>query len=320
VSYALLLLLWVRSFSGDGTSFGGGGNNSGKKVTVFAIHHLMSAVLGLKTLSIFFESVRYHYIRVNGHAELWSFIYYGLTFVKGTFLFTVILLLGSGWSFFKPFLTPKERRVIYFVFILQIIDNIAVVVLTHETLGEQLYSDWSAILHLVDIISCCAILIPIVWQVNSLEQSLEQQDAANAVDGDGNKNGNAAPNGEVVLDSESTRLHEKLSLFRFFYLAVVAYIYFTRIVVYLIASSLSYNHTWWRYLIGEIGTLLFYVSIGMKFKPKVENEYSTVLQTEDFESGLSSSTATTASKPGNIELGSISAAKQAKSASSKLKD
>jgi hypothetical protein len=38
---------------------------------VFAIHHLMSAVLGLKTLSIFFESVRYHYIRVNGHAELW---------------------------------------------------------------------------------------------------------------------------------------------------------------------------------------------------------------------------------------------------------
>jgi hypothetical protein len=71
VSYALLLLLWVRSFSGDGTSFGGGGNNSGKKVTVFAIHHLMSAVLGLKTLSIFFESVRYHYIRVNGHAELW---------------------------------------------------------------------------------------------------------------------------------------------------------------------------------------------------------------------------------------------------------
>jgi hypothetical protein len=206
------------------------------------------------------------------------------------------------------------------VFILQIIDNIAVVVLTHETLGEQLYSDWSAILHLVDIISCCAILIPIVWQVNSLEQSLEQQDAANAADGDGNKNVNAAQNGEVVLDSESTRLHEKLSLFRFFYLAVVAYIYFTRIVVYLIASSLSYNHTWWRYLIGEIGTLLFYVSIGMKFKPKVENEYSTVLQTEDFESGLSSSTATTASKPGNIELGSISAAKQAKSASSKLKD
>ena len=106
------------------------------------------------------------------HFSTQSFIYYGLTFVKGTFLFTVILLLGSGWSFFKPFLTPKERRVIYFVFILQIIDNIAVVVLTHETLGERLYSDWSAILHLVDIISCCAILIPIVWQVNSLEQSL----------------------------------------------------------------------------------------------------------------------------------------------------
>ncbi len=68
VSYALLLFLWVRSLRGDGN---GGFGGTGGRVTVYAIHHLMSAVLALKTLSIFFESLRYHFIRVNGHAELW---------------------------------------------------------------------------------------------------------------------------------------------------------------------------------------------------------------------------------------------------------
>lgn len=77
VSYALMLLLWVRSLKGDGSfgdngnGNGSSGNGNGKRVTVYAIHHLMSAVLGLKTISTFFESVRYHFIRVNGHAELW---------------------------------------------------------------------------------------------------------------------------------------------------------------------------------------------------------------------------------------------------------
>ena len=77
-------------------------------------------------------------------------------------LFTVILLIGSGWSFLKPFLNIKEKRLIYFVLLLQIIDNIAVVILANETEGERPYEDWSALLHLVDILCCCAVLIPIV--------------------------------------------------------------------------------------------------------------------------------------------------------------
>ena len=68
VSYALMLFLWVRRLSGEGF---GGGFGMARKPVVYAIHHLMSSVLLLKVLSIFFESVRYHYIRVNGHAELW---------------------------------------------------------------------------------------------------------------------------------------------------------------------------------------------------------------------------------------------------------
>jgi len=64
ISYAMMLFLWVRSLKSDES-------RGGAKPTVYAIHHLMSSVVALKFLSVFFESVRYHFIRVNGHAELW---------------------------------------------------------------------------------------------------------------------------------------------------------------------------------------------------------------------------------------------------------
>eukprot|EP00557_Chaetoceros_sp_GSL56_P006648 CAMPEP_0176488912 /NCGR_PEP_ID=MMETSP0200_2-20121128/6980_1 /TAXON_ID=947934 /ORGANISM="Chaetoceros sp., Strain GSL56" /LENGTH=479 /DNA_ID=CAMNT_0017885963 /DNA_START=230 /DNA_END=1669 /DNA_ORIENTATION=- len=264
ISYALMLFLWIRFVNGDG--------NSARKPTIYAIHHLMSSVVLLKALSTFFESVRYHFIRIKGHAELWSFVYNVINFIKGTFLFTVILLIGSGWSFFKPFLSKKERRVIYLVFILQVIDNIAMLVLSHETMGERYYNDWSAILHLVDIVSCCAILIPIVWQVNTLEQSVEAVENKN----DNEQQEQSSNQNEGVVndnDGETKRLQSKLSLFRSFYIAVVAYIYFTRVVVYLFASTLSYDQTWLTYFVNEVGTLLFYVVIGIQFKPTVESEY-----------------------------------------------
>jgi hypothetical protein len=128
----------------------------------------MTLLLGLKTATVFFEALRYSSIRIHGHAEFLSAVYYIMSFVKGIFMFTVILLIGSGWSLIKPVLGDKEKKIIWVVLVLQVIDNIAVAVLAQEAEGEKLYDDWSALLHLVDILCCCAILIPIVWQVSAL--------------------------------------------------------------------------------------------------------------------------------------------------------
>ena len=56
-----------------------------------------------------------------GVAELWSYIYYSFAFLKGMLLFTVILLIGSGWSLIKAYLNDKEKKIILFVLILQVI-------------------------------------------------------------------------------------------------------------------------------------------------------------------------------------------------------
>ena len=68
---------------------------------------------------------------------------------------------------------------------------------------------WTQILHLVDIVCCCAVLFPIVWSIKHLREASQ-------------------------TDGKAARSLHKLTLFRQFYVMVVSYIYFTRIVVYLL--------------------------------------------------------------------------------------
>jgi hypothetical protein len=55
-----------------------------------------------------------------GVSELWSIVYYFFACLKGVMLFTVILLIGSGWSLMKSYLNDKEKKTILFVLMLQV--------------------------------------------------------------------------------------------------------------------------------------------------------------------------------------------------------
>ena len=103
-------------------------------------------------------------------------------------------------------------------------------------------------LHLVDIVCCCAILFPIVWSIRHLRQAATADGKA----------------GQILL---------KLTLFRQFYIMVVSYIYFTRIIVFLLAATMPYNWMWLRFACTEMATLAFYLITGFKFMPADENPY-----------------------------------------------
>jgi len=81
---------------------------------------MMTVLLVFKTLSMLFESIRYHYLGLTGAAEAWSIVYYLFAFLKGITLFVVVLLIGSGWSLIKPFLHSRDKRIIAVVLSLQV--------------------------------------------------------------------------------------------------------------------------------------------------------------------------------------------------------
>lgn len=51
---------------------------------------------------------------------------------------------------------------------------------------------------------------------------------------------------------------EKLKMFREFYLLVVTYIYFTRIIVFLLDATLHYQYVWLGEFFTEFATLIFW--------------------------------------------------------------
>ncbi|KAH8078839.1 clathrin heavy chain binding protein [Aureococcus anophagefferens] len=223
--------------------FGRGGH-----ARVHGIHKLMGALLVLKSLTMMSQAMRYHFINVTGSGEGWEVVYYVFASAKGVMLFVVILLIGTGWSLVKPYLNDREKKIVLVVLVLQVVDNVALVVFEETAPGSQRWLTWRDVLHLVDIICCCAILFPIVWSIRHLRE---------AAAADGKTRNNIA----------------KLTLFRQFYIMVVTYIYFTRIVVFLLAATLPFQWLWLRYVFSEGATLLFYVVAGYKFRPAEDNPY-----------------------------------------------
>jgi len=217
---------------------------------VFSIHHLMTVALLLKLAAIFFHAVEMHFLKINGHPGGWTWIYLLFSLLKGISFFVVVALIGTGWAFIKPYLTDRDRNVFLVVLPLQIISNIALIIIEETSPGTQSWFTWYDIFRLVDIICCVAILLPIVESIKHLQEASK-------------------------VDGKAAENIEKLKLFREFYLLVVSYIYFTRIIVFLLNSTLFYNWMWISTFVSELSTALFFMTTGYYFRPVPSNPYLT---------------------------------------------
>ncbi|KAK9145789.1 hypothetical protein Sjap_005692 [Stephania japonica] len=201
-----------------------------KRMTVYRIHFFMLAVLIMKALNLLCEAEDKSYIKRTGSAHGWDVLFYIFSFLKGVSLFTLIVLIGTGWSFLKPYLQDKEKKVLMIVIPLQIVANIVQVVIDESGPYAQ---DW------------------FTWK-----------QAARS-------DGKAAVN------------LMKLTLFRHYYIVVICYIYFTRVVVYALGTITSYRYLWTSVVAGELATLAFYVFTGYKFRPEAHNPYFVIDDEEE---------------------------------------
>eukprot|EP00850_Spirogloea_muscicola_P013053 SM000087S23335 [mRNA] locus=s87:34262:39069:- [translate_table: standard] len=220
----------------------------GARESVHRIHILMAVLILVKALTVLSLAGEYSRVKATGVPHGWNIAYYIFSFFRGVMLFTVIVLIGTGWSFLKPFLQDREKKIIMIVIPLQVFANLAYVIFDEEGTSSVEWTSWSNIFHILDIICCCAILFPIVWSIQQLRE-------ASRTDGKAAKN------------------LAKLTLFRQFYIMVVCYIYFTRIIVYLLQNTLPYQNIWLAFLAGELATLAFYSVTGYNFRPLKQNPY-----------------------------------------------
>lgn len=114
--------------------------------------------------------------------------------------------------------------------------------------GSESWVLWRDVLHLVDIVCACVIIVPIIWSIKHLQSAAE-------------------------VDGKNGRTLHKLSLFRNFYVAVVSYVYFTRIIVFIVASTVPPQFEWLAAFSTESVTAVFYGWTGYNFRPAADNPY-----------------------------------------------
>ncbi|KAK2995895.1 hypothetical protein RJ640_028303 [Escallonia rubra] len=227
-----------------------------KRLSVYRIHFFMLAVVLLKAFNLLCETEDKSYIKRTGSAHGWDVLFYIFSFLKGITLFTLIVLIGTGWSFLKPYLQGKEKKVLMIVIPLQVVANVAQVVIDETgPFGHDSYT-WKKVFLLVDIVCCCAVLFPIVWSIKNLREA-------------------ARTDGKAAVNLM------KLTLFRQYYVVVICYIYFTRVVVYALETITSYRYEWTSVVAGELATLAFYVFTGYNFRPKTHNPYFAIDDEEE---------------------------------------
>uniref|UniRef100_A0AAY4ECE7 GOST seven transmembrane domain-containing protein n=1 Tax=Denticeps clupeoides TaxID=299321 RepID=A0AAY4ECE7_9TELE len=245
--FFLIGILWVhvlRSRSAD----------------VYKIHWLMAALPFTKSLSLVFHAIDYYYISNQGFPiEGWAVVYYITHLLKGALLFITIALIGTGWAFVKHILSDKDKKIFMIVIPLQVLANVAYIIIESTEEGSSEYGLWMEILFLVDLLCCGAILFPVVWYVLLIfTVALTELQARAAI--------NLA----------------QLKLFRHYYVMIVCYIYFTRIIAILIKIIVPFQWKWLYQLLDELATLTFFFLTGHKFRPASYNPYL-LLSVEDEE-------------------------------------
>ncbi|NXO53124.1 GP107 protein, partial [Aramus guarauna] len=228
---------------------------------VFKIHWLMAALPFTKSLSLVFHAIDYHYISFQGFPiEGWAVVYYITHLLKGALLFITIALIGTGWAFIKHILSDKDKKIFMIVIPLQVLANVAYIIIESTEEGTTEYGLWKEILFLVDLLCCGAILFPVVWSIRHLQE-------ASATDGKGKK--------------QSAINLAKLKLFRHYYVMIVCYIYFTQIIAILIKIAVPFQWKWLYQLLDEMATLVFFVLTGYKFRPASDNPYLQLSQDDE---------------------------------------
>nr|CAH8833137.1 unnamed protein product [Trichobilharzia regenti] len=229
------------------------------KNSVFRIHYLMLAVVLIKSVSLGFHSINYYVIGKHGaHEESWAIMYYITHIIRGALLFITILLIGAGWAFIKHMLTPRERNVFLIVIPLQILANIATVIIEESEAGAARYATWKEIFIFVDLACCGAILFPVVWSIRHLKTASQTD-------------------GKAAINLRNLRL------FRHFYILVICYVYFTRVIVYLMTITVVYSYSWLVELFKETVTFIFFISVGYEFRPVNDNPYLLISGDEEDE-------------------------------------
>lgn len=125
---------------------------------VHKIHILMGILLVMGTLDLICGPADKQYASFTSNDHGWDVVIYILKFFRLVLFYTVIVLVGAGWSFLKQRLNAMEKMVLIIVIPL----NVASIVIKKANPFHKDLLTWSMDFLFVDSICILSLFIPIV--------------------------------------------------------------------------------------------------------------------------------------------------------------
>ncbi|KAK8687470.1 hypothetical protein V6N13_086285 [Hibiscus sabdariffa] len=221
-----------------------------RRLTCSLIHFFMLSFVILKAFNLVFEAENKHYIKRTGRSRDYDILFYISSFLKRVMLYTLVVLIGAGWSHLKPYLQDKEKKVLKMVIPLQVVTHIALVFIEEMPLPIPFKPTWKTVSSLVQLICYCAVSLKTFRSIWILDEAAR-------------------------TDEKAAMKLMKLTAFILYYVTVICYIYLTdHDVVYALERNTCYEYPWIGVVVGELATVAFCVFSGYKFKPAAHDPYS----------------------------------------------
>nr|KYP46700.1 Protein GPR107 family [Cajanus cajan] len=219
------------------------------------IHFLMPSLLLAKALSLLFAAAVKHHANLTGISHAWDDVtFLVFDFVSVVLLFTVVVLVGTRWTFLHP-LRQRGKTVLFFVVLpLQILAHVAFVVVHNTGPYIQDWVTWNQILLLLDFISCCAVVFLFLWAIRLLRRITSK------------------------AQSEPAMNLDRFRLIKRFYLVVLGYFLMTRFGVFVLRTIIAYEYEWVSNLAEETVTLVFCIVMFYMFRLVEKDEYSVLAE------------------------------------------
>ena len=241
------------------------------------LHWLMAALVLVKAATLVCQAVSIRLVEATGRAEGgWERARLAFFVLRGVFLFCVLVLLASGWSLLAQEgggggggggaartdggaassssssspsnnmmgLDPPTLRVLLAVLPLQAFANVALAVAAEDdSPSAPGRATWLHVFRAADFACCLAVLVPVVLTAGRLRREAE------------------------AGDGKARRALDRLVAFRRFYVVFVAWVWTTRVASLLLDEALPLTLSWVGPTVEEGTTLLFYLYVGLTFRP-----------------------------------------------------
>jgi len=79
----------------------------------------MFGLVVIRSVVYFIQAGMCNEDRLTGSPEGWNIAYYIFTFLRGVMFYVVIILIGTGWSYLRPYIGDNEKKVLVVVIPLQ---------------------------------------------------------------------------------------------------------------------------------------------------------------------------------------------------------